>query len=422
MLPNSEGCRRWAPFVGVAIAASCLVGLAHVASPPPDPIVRVAMIGNSIQYFNDLPRVLEAMGNGNIVQNSCLHGNGNFESHLAFGNGMYAKWQTGQARLWDEYNELYDYGACTPQQLLLGTDERLEDVYQRRRRRRMRKLEEGEEGDEQEENEEENAYGNNDDGYEYKLEDDGTNPCLQDENYYWYLQNQYQEKGSPKWDYVVMNDNSRNPCCTEQRETSLKLFETVYLPWIKASNATPIFLVTYPYWASERDMSGLTDVPTFASLTYEGYREYAEVAARVLPSSQQPRLAPVGLAFLMIWEENPTLWDTLMHFDEIHPSPSGTFLEACVIYATIFGHLPKPDVVFDGEEGVYGLWKRARRMVPTEHELKPFPTESLAHYLYHVAHRVVVLGETPKSLTRYYQNESAYFTPDDSLYSSQNEV
>ena len=63
--------------------------------------VRVAMIGNSIMYYNDLPRLLEAMSGGKLSQDSCLHGDASFESHLRYGNGMLEKWNTGQARMWN---------------------------------------------------------------------------------------------------------------------------------------------------------------------------------------------------------------------------------------------------------------------------------------------------------------------------------
>jgi hypothetical protein len=404
MLFNSlpEAYRQWVPFAGIASGILLLVGMAHLASPPEQElVVSVAMIGNSIQYYNDLPRLLEAMADGRLKQNSCLHGNSNLATLLTKGSGMYEKWQTGQAVLkmedQDYDYEVYDYGACTPQQLLFGTDERLEDLYGRRRRRL------------------EQNYSFEDYSYGYEILDDGTNPCLQDADYYYYLESQYEENGPPQWDYILINDNSRNPCCTEQREIGLDRLENVYIPWFQATNATPIFLATYPYWASHRDMSGLTDIPTFASLTYEGYREYMNIVAQALPESQKPRLAPVGFGLMIVWEENPSLWEDLMHYDEVHLSPSGSFLQGCIVYATIFGKLPPADVVFGGEGGTSHLWSRARRMQPPEDAMKPFPTLSVAQYLYHVAHRVMN-GEVPKLLTRYYHNESAYFAPDDSLY------
>ena len=74
----------------------------------------------------------------------------------------------------------------------------------------------------------------------------------------------------------------------------------IYVLWFIESGAVPVFMVTHAYWPSSRDMAGLTDnIPTFMlSLTYVGYREYAEVIGRYLLENQQSKLAPVGLAYL----------------------------------------------------------------------------------------------------------------------------
>lgn len=411
--------------------------------------VRVAMIGNSIMYYNDLPRLLEAMSGGKLSQDSCLHGDASFESHLRYGNGMLEKWNTGQARMWDvdereaakeyyyEYSyyynasavderRIYDYGACTVEQLLLGVDQRLMEEYEGRQYENA-----DDEGGSAAAGDDDPYYtaddGNDvvqydDDLYQdnynekYPLENDGTNPCLLSANYYFYKQNQYDQEGSPKWDYILLNDNSRSPCCSEQRATSLELLKDVYVPWFRETKAIPIFMVTYSYWSSRRDMSGLTDIPTFLSLTYEGYKEYAETVAKALPDSQKPRLAPVGLAFLLIWEENPSMWNTLIHMDEIHLTPSGTYLEGLIVYATIYGHLPDPKIVLNGD--VANLFSNARRMTPSEHIQEAYPTLDIARYLYHTASRILS-GELPRSFTQYENGESADFEPDDEPYQNQ---
>ena len=61
------------------------------------PKASVALIGNSIIYYNDTPRLLEAFGGsdlfdqGSVEQDSCLRGGVGFEQLLAEGNGMDAK-------------------------------------------------------------------------------------------------------------------------------------------------------------------------------------------------------------------------------------------------------------------------------------------------------------------------------------------
>jgi hypothetical protein len=486
-------------------------------------LVRVAMIGNSIMYYNDLPRLLEAMSGGTITQDSCLHGDASIQSHLIYGNGMATKWNTGQARMWDvdekeaaekEYYaniaydddasidqaKIYDYGACTVEQLLLGVDDRLVEFFEKGGARRRTKQQQEfqwenrrqelqqhsirnlanddavaagddasdasanddnavEEGQNNDDNANDDANGGggggNDDNYvnaaaaaddayhvdddayytatddassvttydddiyqdkfneKYPLQNDGTNPCMLSANYYFYKQTQYDNFGPPQWDYIVINDNSRYPCCTEQRQNSLELLKEVYVPWFIETGAIPIFMVTHAYWASMRDMSGLTDVPTFMSLTYEGYREYAEMVESLLPPEQKPRVAPVGLAFQLIWEENLSMWENLIHMDEIHLTPSGTFLEGLIVYGTIYGHLPHPSIVLNGD--VANLFSNARRMTPSEHIQEAYPTLDQARYLYHIAARIMD-GEIPRSFTPYENGESADFVPDDQGY------
>lgn len=58
------------------------------------PVLRVAFIGNSITFVNDLPRFIEALGgNRYIVQDSCLSGAKSFLSLTYRGNGMANKWR-----------------------------------------------------------------------------------------------------------------------------------------------------------------------------------------------------------------------------------------------------------------------------------------------------------------------------------------
>ena len=49
------------------------------------PHVKVAMIGNSMMYYNDFPRFMEELSDGHVTQNSCLHGNANFRTILQMG-------------------------------------------------------------------------------------------------------------------------------------------------------------------------------------------------------------------------------------------------------------------------------------------------------------------------------------------------
>jgi hypothetical protein len=61
------------------------------------PKVSIALMGNSVLYYNDMPRLLEALGGsdlfdqGVVEQDSCLRGGVGFSELLARGNGMEEK-------------------------------------------------------------------------------------------------------------------------------------------------------------------------------------------------------------------------------------------------------------------------------------------------------------------------------------------
>ena len=398
MIPN------WYIPIAISIIMVMIIILGNPPDPQPD--ISVAFVGNSMQYFNDFPRLMEAISEGHMNQDSCLHGSATIRTLLHTGNGMYPKFMTANAvvgadgtpYVYDHQDDdtttvIHDYGACTVRQLFFGEDSRLPDQDQLQ-------------------NYYDDYFTVDDDGDEYYI-DDGTNPCYEDINYMSYLEERYLERGPPDWDYVVINDNTRSPARNNTRQASLQELEAHYVSWLKELGATPVFLCTYAYWNDWRDLTGLEDVPTFTSLTYMGYRQYAQLLEMYLPPSQRPRIAPVGIAFLMVWEENYNLWKKLFHIDQLHSSPLGSFLQACVVYHTLYGRMPKQNVAL--REDMSFLWLRARRMQPETHPSNRFPTRQEAMYLYNVASRVMK-GHLPKSLTIYTNGEaSTYEEPDSEL-------
>ena len=427
----------WLKATAACFVSQVLLVIALSTNPGPAPHYKVAFIGNGMQSYNDFPRMMEALSDNHITQDCCLHTDADLSSILIWGSGTFAIWHTGTARIDTAatvrpdnaslHQVQYDMGACTVQQLLLGYDRRLD--------KRMQYMEENgyfavytdddkennhnnnnnnnmnnQEGNNNNNNN--NAYQQlNDDAYTYE---DGKNPCYNDADYYYYRQDYYDSNGPTKYDFVVLNDRSRNPARGETRNASLAVLEHQYVKWFVETGATPIFIVTYGYDTPYRDMSGLSDVATFTSLTYEGYKEYAELVGKYLPDSQQPRLALVGLAFLMVYEENPTLWQKLFHLDRIHASPHGSFLQGCVVHHAIFGRLPPKNVAL--RNNMSALWNRARRMQPRKHTRLPMPTKQEAEYLYHIAERVTVRKQLPATLIRYKNHEASDYIPNDGIY------
>ena len=254
------------------VAVSVLVGLAIVLPGKPEMTqVNVAFVGNSIQYVNDVPRTMEYLAGGYIEQNSCLHGSLSFMSIMLYGNGMYNKYRRKNGYI-GVYNDekVYDWGACSVPQLMYGHDEGLATGYYR---------------------------------------DDGKNPCLQSANYLDYLE---QNTTVPTWEFVVLNDQTRTPVYLYSRHRSLVMLRDVFVPILRETGATPVLLMTHAYnlsqTAANPNSSAIQTVPAFTSHLWRGYRQYAKEMKK---HGVAARIAPAGLAFLVVWEEDRDLWKQL---------------------------------------------------------------------------------------------------------------
>jgi hypothetical protein len=346
-------------LLGAGISGVVIFGVMR-AMASANPERNIAMIGNSYFFVNDLPRFMEAISDGNIYQDSCLHGSGSLLNLLKTGNGMYYKWGTDNALIDDvefvndegENVQLYDYGACSVPQLLLGQDVMLS--YQ------------------------------NEDG---KFLNDGNNPCLEDENY---LEYQGSFNYSEPWDFVVIADQSKRMAFEETRKDGLLSLNYTYGPLLDMIGAIPILVQTHAFWSQNANMTGLGDIPTFTSLIMEGANVYQTYLKE---SSIKGRIAPVGDAFLTVWEEDYALWETLFLGDMIHPSPKGTYLYACVIYAAIYKAMPDAEIAVSDD--ITSLFDNARKI--HSNNATEFPTQDEAAYLYKVAKRVTLRSFKPKS-------------------------
>lgn len=312
----------------------------------PERKICIACIGNSIQYFNDCPRFLEELSNGKIShQDSCLRGGASLVSIIQDGNGMKRKFGTPSAAVTiqngSEVVQSYDIGAPTIQALLCGAS---------------------------------SSHG----------EKDKDNSVI--------------TKVSHKWDFIMMNDHTQSPARSSSREKTIQLLQSEYVPLIRQCGGIPILLMTAAY--RRRGVMNSDDLGSFhefTNQTYEGYLALADAMSQVLPSSQQPRIAPVGLAFQKVYLEDRRMWERLYHYDDFHPSPHGTFLQGCVLHFVMFGCLPDINKILlennETNESVSSkdlgsLWRRARMMQPEGDEPLPMVTYEEALYLLDVAKRV----------------------------------
>jgi hypothetical protein len=278
----------------------------------------VAFLGNSYFFVSDIPRALESMSGGHVYQNSCLHPGSSLAELWITGNGMVKLWSTPEAQLNTEsYGTLYDYGLCSVAHILQGHDEYM-------------------------------AYGNE----AGKYYDDGLNPCLHDETYDTFIRASG-DVAVAQWDYVVLVDQTKRMAIPQARNETVQVLQNGYAKFLTATTTTSdgssqvqptvILVDTHAFWSDSTNMTGLdSDIVGLTRLIYQGVQVYASALSKVL--AKPPLVAPIGLCFLVIYEEDYDLWRALFLDDQIHMSLIGSYLFTMVLYTTIFGHLPPSDL------------------------------------------------------------------------------
>jgi hypothetical protein len=359
----------WAKMASAAVAALVILGVVGLTRYTVEYMANtdkssynVAFIGNSNLFLNDLPRLVETMSQGHMFQDSCLHAGGSMLKIVRTGNGMYNRWTTENALMESvEWNDergnqvsLYDYGACSVPQLLLGYDPEL-------------------------------SYAN----YMNSYYDDGNNPCFENNDYLDYTNSfNYSEP----WDYVVMADQSKRMAFEEARYEAYLSFNYTYIPILNETGSVPIILQPHAFWSDQVNMTGLDDVTNFTSHIYNGALKYQAFLTKALKKKQKARLAPVGNAFLVVYNQDRSMWSKLFLEDNIYPSPFGTYLYGLVVYGTIYGHLPAVSAVV--LDDMSALWWNARAIQFGNGT--GYPTAEDALYLYNVAKKVAVHHFVPK--------------------------
>jgi len=131
------------------------------------------------------------------------------------------------------------------------------------------------------------------------------------------------------WDIVVLQEQSQIPAVEEFRQAQMYPAARRLISSIRNRGARPLLYLTW----GRRDGWPETGMPTFASMQSAIDDGYLAIAA-----DQQVAIAPVGDAWAkMITGPRMELWQE----DGSHPSEAGTYLAACVFYATIFRESPK---------------------------------------------------------------------------------
>ncbi len=148
----------------------------------------------------------------------------------------------------------------------------------------------------------------------YTVANDGSNKLI------------FNEPKEPLFDAVILQDNSQGPIHAE-----LKILLTKAVRQnskiLREKGVSPLILLTWAY-------------PDRPAMT----RALADSTIRIANDNDM-MVVPVGLAFAKALQERPGL--KLIIADKRHPSVAGTYLEVCVIYATLLKESPE-GIKWDG--------------------------------------------------------------------------
>jgi hypothetical protein len=138
------------------------------------------------------------------------------------------------------------------------------------------------------------------------------------------------EIASQRWAYVVLQEQSETPAMPAGRDDYTYPAADALASRAEAVGAVPLLFMT---WA-HRD--GLPD----AGLpTYEAMQQQIDAAYLDVANELNVPVAPVGFTWYMVRHDHPDI--DLWQDDGIHPTLAGTYLAACVFYASIFRQSPE---------------------------------------------------------------------------------
>ena len=189
---------------------------------------------------------------------------------------------------------------------------------------------------------------------------------------------------SSSWKFVVLQDDVQAVIHRELHKASRQTLRDNYLPALDHGTVL-LFLETFPPQEPRlRERTArMGDYNEYTDAIIRGTGHYAAMATA---RHRDARIVPLASAMRALWNASATsssdlLWpDHMYHTDHIHPSPHTTWLQACLIVASMgIGTIPSWDKRLEEE------WRQGARfwqehIEPDEDDL-PLPSPSEAEYL-----------------------------------------
>lgn len=146
------------------------------------------------------------------------------------------------------------------------------------------------------------------------------------------------------WDFVVFQEQSQYPGFSK-KQLSKDVFPYANRLAQAVRNANDRSNVVFYMTMARRN--GDPDNKNVSSelLTYEGMQKRVNRCYIEMGKNNRALIAPVGEVWRIVREEKPNL---NLYSDNVHPNVTGTYLAACVFYATFFGETPVGSSISSG--------------------------------------------------------------------------
>lgn len=143
---------------------------------------------------------------------------------------------------------------------------------------------------------------------------------------------------SEQWDYVVLQEQSQRPSFPPSQVENEVLPYAHQLDSLIQANDSCSTTLFYMTWG--RKNGDAANCPFYPPLcTYEGMQQRLRESYLLMAQLNNASVAPVGAAWQQVMENYPSI--ELYASDESHPSIYGSYLAACVFYASIFQKSPQ---------------------------------------------------------------------------------
>lgn len=144
---------------------------------------------------------------------------------------------------------------------------------------------------------------------------------------------------SGRYGYVVLQELSWGPTVPTNRDEQMFPAARLLNKHIVDSGGKTVFFQTWAYaWGDWPHCQSYDTPEPFNQCGFEGMTAALRMGYTRIAAELQAEISPVGQAWRLALAERPDI--ELYAPRDYHPSPSGTYLAACVFYATLTGRSP----------------------------------------------------------------------------------